>query len=697
MECTTIKPHQRLWVVSSLLGVALFASTAEAGIRWASSSNRIYLEDGVTATLSDIKAALPNAPLDLVDPTQKIWLLRANLQITGGSALMLHGTGAGGDVDQLRLLSNNTSTTNNYVSITADYGNIDIDSTAITSWDVAAAGPDTEYGSTYKRAFIRVRSSLAADGVTALESRMDINNSDIGYLGYDASESYGLVWKVIGSAPSLYDLVQVRGDIINSHIHHNYFGIYTYGHQDGVWSGNDVAYNVKYGFDPHDDSDGILIENNNVHHNGKHGIIASQRCDHLVIRNNDSWANTGNGIMLHRTSDDALVEGNRSYDNTDSGIAIFASSRTVIRDNVLTNNGNAGIRFSVGASDNTIENNQIESSGKYGVYFYKGSDAPNTGDDGRPKRNVFLVNTVVGSVQEGVKMTDGDANEFLGNTFQNNGLTTGKKMRFTTSTAAVFSENAIPSDAIFILRGSSSVPTSITFSKQPRINLSINQTSFPTFTATDRAIFDPDEAVYTQATALGSTLALDYTQIGTSTTVYTRALFANPLNGSAVLVDPTVWTETDRQWNARSSSTTTSVEYAVGELVAGTSYSVCEAGVLLGNFVADTSGRIMFTAAPGTTSIVNYAVQMERDGSGAAILAHHKFAAPPGEPILRPRVREKPCGDGTGLARGHPEQRQGYRPIGAYRAGGNVSALFADPPGADETSVDAADVRPNKP
>lgn len=610
MERTTIKPRQRLWVVSSLLGMALFASTAEAGIRWASSSNRIYLEGGVTATLSDIKAAMPNAPLDLVDPTQKIWLLRANLHITGGSALILHGSPIGGDVDELRLLSNNNSTTNNFVSIIADHGNIDINSTAITSWDTIAAGPDTEYGSTYKRAFIRVRSSLAADGVTARESRMDINDVDIGYLGYNAAESYGLTWKVIGSAPDLYEKVQVWGDILNSRIHHNYFGIYTYGHQDGQWIDNEVDNNIKYGFDPHDDSDDLVIADNNVHHNGNHGIIASQRCDHLVIRNNKSWANTGNGIMLHRTSDDALVELNRSYDNTDSGLSIFASSRTVIRDNEFTNNANAGIRFSVGASDNTIENNLIDKSGKYGVYFYKGSDAPNTGDDGRPKRNVFLVNTVVGSVQEGVKMTDGDANEFLGNTFLNNGQTTGKKMRFTTSTATVFSENAVPSDAVFVLTGSSSVPTNIIFSKQPRINLSINQTSFPTFTANDQAIFDPAEAISTQATGLGSTLALDYTQIGSSTTVHTRALFANPLSGSSVLVNPTVWTANDRQWKAQSSSTTTSVEYTVGELVAGTSYSVREAGVLLGNFVADASGRIMFTAAPGTTSIVNYTVQM---------------------------------------------------------------------------------------
>jgi len=604
-----------VWALSGLIGIALYSAAAEAGIRWASSSNRIYLEGGVTATLSDIKAALPNAPLDLVDPTEKIWLLRANLQITNGSVLILRGAGAGGDVNQLRLQSNNASTTNNYVSIIADYGNIDIDSTLITSWDLAAAAPDTEYGSTYKRAFIRVRSKLAADGVTALESRMDITNSDIGYLGYYAAESYGLSWKVVGSAENLFEKVSVFGNILGSHIHHNYFGVYSFGHQgdpeehlSGQWLDNEVDHNVKYGLDPHDDSDNLVIENNNVHHNGYHGIIAAERCDHIQIRNNESWANTGNGIMLYQLSDDGLIEGNNSHDNTDSGIAIMSSSRTLIRDNLLMNNAYAGIRFSVGASDNQVENNDIGNSGKYGVYFYKGSDTPNPGDDGRPKRNIFLVNNVHDTVQEGVKMTDGDANEFLGNTFLNNGQTTGKKMRFTTSTATVFSNNAVPSDAIVVLTGSNTVPTGIIFSGQPLINLSINQTSFPTFEAADRAIFDPDEALFTQATGTGSTLTLDYTQIGSSTSVRTRALFANPLNASAVLVNPTVWTANDRQWNAKSSSTTTNVEYTVGELVEGTSYAVHQAGALLGNYVADASGRITFTAAPGTTSTINYTV-----------------------------------------------------------------------------------------
>src|SRR5690606_10747470 len=44
-------------------GLLLALSPAEgATFRWASSSNRIYVENGGTATLSDIKGALPNAP-----------------------------------------------------------------------------------------------------------------------------------------------------------------------------------------------------------------------------------------------------------------------------------------------------------------------------------------------------------------------------------------------------------------------------------------------------------------------------------------------------------------------------------------------------------------------------------------------------------------------------------------------------------
>ena len=66
--------------------------------------------------------------------------------------------------------------------------------------------------------------------------------SDLGW--YD-SESYGIAYKVRGfckdlSNPEIFDEVNVRGDILRSHIHHLYFGHYSYGHQGGNFSYNEV-------------------------------------------------------------------------------------------------------------------------------------------------------------------------------------------------------------------------------------------------------------------------------------------------------------------------------------------------------------------------------------------------------------------------------------------------------------------------
>ena len=96
-------------------------------------------------------------------------------------------------------------------------------------------------------------------------------------LGYDAAESYGIAYKVRGfckdlSNPEIFDEVSVYGDILGSDIHHNYFGHYSYGHQGGNWSYNEMHDNIGYGFDPHDDSDYLTIHNNHVYNNGWHGI-----------------------------------------------------------------------------------------------------------------------------------------------------------------------------------------------------------------------------------------------------------------------------------------------------------------------------------------------------------------------------------------------------------------------------------------
>ena len=78
--------------------------------------------------------------------------------------------------------------------------------------------------------------------------------------------------------------MNVYGNIYDSNIHHNNFGVYTYGHQQGDWRRNQMHDNSGYGFDPHDDSDFLTIHDNEVYDNGYHGIIASKRCNGVSIQ-----------------------------------------------------------------------------------------------------------------------------------------------------------------------------------------------------------------------------------------------------------------------------------------------------------------------------------------------------------------------------------------------------------------------------
>lgn len=588
-----------------LLALVLISLPAHAATyRHASSSNRIYVEGGGTATLSEIKAALPKAPLALVDAAAGIWQLDANLLIEDGTALLLHGSAAGGDVNELRLRSDGAG----FIEITADHGTISLRNTRVQSWDAATNAPDTHVSD--GRAFMRVRSRLSSDGLSALESRMDVISSEVAYLGYAAAEAYGLVWKVLGSTasvPDLYERVQVRGDILDSYIHHNYFGIYTFGHQGGRWADNEVAYNVQYGIDPHDDSDALLIENNFVHHNGNHGIIASKRCDHVTIRNNRSWDNVGNGVMLHRSSDDGLVEGNDIRRNTDSGVAIFASNRSTIRNNLIVDNGKAGMRFSMGANDSYVEKNEIAGSGQMGIYFYIGTDVPEPGSDGRNRRNVFVDNLIRDGVgPDAIKATDADETRFIGNRF----VGAGQVMRFIRSSGVEMIDNTMPRDAAVRLTGSSAVPTDAYFETQPFVKLLLDSQTRAVFSDAGHAVFDVPESIASIDDRQRSTITLLPAQTGPDTQVYTRNMTAVPTIGTTQ-VKVTQWQTSGARakgWTGRVTSASAKVNYTVGDLAPGARYAVSADGALVGSFTADAQGRIAFVYAPGATAWRTFAV-----------------------------------------------------------------------------------------
>ncbi len=564
-----------------------------------------------------------------MDPANAVWYLGANLYVVNGAQLQLYGPALGGNVAELRLKSDSTTDPNNFVELRSDWGYLDIRNTKITSWDSTVNGPNTI--TNYGRAFIHARSTLDPDGVTAHESRMDVLNSEICYLGTHDAEAYGLTWKLVdttaiyippGSTNTLYDLVQVHGNLLNSHIHHNFFGMYSYGLVGAHIATNEVDHNIAYGLDPHNGSDNLVIENNNSHDNGWHGIIASRFCVNGIMRNNVSWHNGldtsnphGNGLMLHRYCNGWVVENNLVYDNPDSGIAIFGCYSNIIRNNICLTNQSAGIRLSVGAAYNWIEANEFGYLPRYGFYVFEGDDDPDeeTGDTnlvltGRCYLNTFTNNYVHDYTNDAIKLADGDTNTFTGNQFEGFNTT----FSFEEGTNNMVINNFVPLDTFVELSGSATNSCSTTFEQQPVLSLQVDTNSTASFADNSGAIFDfGANAVATTVNATGSSASVTWRKVGTGANTVVTRNFLVATTSSNVKVTPTIWNmggDYSKQWTAAAGSTSVTVNYIVGDLQPGASYLVTQGATPLATLVASPQGYIAFSASPGTTSVLTYSV-----------------------------------------------------------------------------------------
>jgi parallel beta-helix repeat protein len=573
----------------------------------------IHLEGcGQVFTLSDVSAAGIGADkLELVDPANKIWCLKTKLKVEEGATLRVIG-GAAGDANWLRLRSDSASG----IWLRAENGNLLFQNTKVTSWDAGLNAPDTDLAvapnGTGGRSYIATRSVLAKGRPTAVptacdigggsqepyEGRMDVIDSEIGYLGYDAAESYGMVWKVYyklnpadpSDAPppgrQLYGLADVFGDVHGSTFHHNYFGSYTFGGYCMRWIDNTFANNIQYGLDPHDDSDFLTISGNIFRDNGDHGVICSVECDHLVIVNNQSYGNQ-HGIMVHRNSNGALIEGNISRDNRGAGIAIFDSHDAVVRNNTVANNGESAIRLSVGSSHNLIENNSLTGLAASGVgsgyviYTYKGSDLPTSGD-GFPKNNIFRANRLAGYKSPMLKIGEASGNIFESNTIAG----PAAELAFSMSTGNVIRDSALGQSFQIVLDRTSTV-----------------------------ALQDTRNAVWlisqpglgTNATTAGTSLGLSAANAGSAVTATTIDLSVRP-NAGAISVLPSAWGTNGHSWSETSANLTGHVERTAGGLAAGACYTATSNGASLGSFRADSNGRIAFSSS-GQTGTVNFTIQ----------------------------------------------------------------------------------------
>lgn len=571
-------------LVAWIPGLAAQARCGAPDIRWSAAEDRLTVSGPVVCTLSELRAASPDeAPLSLVSPG--VWRLDADLVLEGGATLHLVGTALGGDVDELRLRSDNREGEHAFVELRAEWGEVRLVGTRVTSWDTGSDAPDTETDN-YGRAFVRVISYL--DGATPRVSRMDVVDSDVGHLGYYAAESYGLTWKVRGSSPGLFDLVDVLGEVTGSTIHHNYFGMYTYGAHGMRIVGNEFSDNVRYGVDPHDDSDALLVEANSIHDNGGHGFICSKRCDGLVVRGNDASWNGGAGFMFHAAVTGSVLEGNVAEHNGDAGFALVDSHDNVIRGNLARDNLD-GLRLCAGASENVVTDNMLTDNARHGVNLYVGSTPP-TVNDGRPTANLFRGNDASRNGELGVRAKEAFANELHANTFADNGTW---DVALVDATDNLFAANEL-AGGWFYAEGGSVNEIADTGSASVRLR---GPLAAMTFTDSTGRVFAGEDAIETIVSPAGSAWTATGSEGDTDLELRTVALAVAPTGGD-VRVRLRTWAPLARAWST-APGTAAIATFEVGELAAGARYAWSLDGEPRGVLIADATGSVRIRTQVG--------------------------------------------------------------------------------------------------
>lgn len=373
------------------------------------------------------------------------WVLKANIIVDVTAQLSV--TPADG-VAKLRL----ESKFDKFVyMIVRQGGHLLFDGMTVTSWDTSSNQVDQE---TTDRAYV-----LAQDG-----ARLDIKNSDFGYLGYLAggNRTSGVTWlKRLNPGDPL---TGPTGSVENSKFHHNYQGLYvSEGYALNI-VGNEIHSNQLHGIFLRDGSQASKISGNTVHTNGGNGIYLYQLATGNTVENNPAvYANVGSGIALERASNNNVVTGNTVYQNVD-GILIDESDGNTLQANKVSNNANgihvkganidpaagnkilgntvetssaatgAGVYLDNHADSNEVRDNTITGSAGYGIYAklsggnqltgntisggYRGIGIAGIAEGGAPtaplqlagSRNVIAGNTITGNSDSGVRIEGGAAN-----------------------------------------------------------------------------------------------------------------------------------------------------------------------------------------------------------------------------------------------------------------------------------------------
>lgn len=345
-----------------------------------------------------------------------IWEIAVDIDVEDTAQFDL--TAASG-VKEVRLISRPDASYN----LISDGGTLNIDGIKLYSWDNSPGVNDYDQSFLTKDGVTQTRSFLAA----LYGGRMEIKNAEIMYLGheelnnrvgYGKGEPSGLAWRLRPSGTEDPEHGP-KGSIINSKVHHNYFGMYSYEATRLVIRDSEFYDHYFYGLDPHDYSHGFVVANNIIRDNGYTGLIFSRLCTDNDIYGNTIFNNGGHGFMLDRGSDNNRVYDNTIYANKEDGVAIYQSSNNHIYDNTIRDHARYGIRISAEydvedvydglAINNIIQGNRISNSGRDGIYVTDRAD-----------RSYILDNEVRDNVRVGL-LLNSSLSLVQGNLFFDNG------------------------------------------------------------------------------------------------------------------------------------------------------------------------------------------------------------------------------------------------------------------------------------
>ncbi|CAM9125414.1 unnamed protein product, partial [Laminaria digitata] len=343
--------------------------------------------------------------------------------------VQVHGTSAGGDADELRLLS----TSNTYINLRAHGGSLDFLSTKIRSalrfkarnafsWDTSTNAPDEDQAD--GRSYISAVSEVITDDSQTCrgraktnmgEARMDIEDSEMGYLGYQGSEAYGLTWKI------RYETATLRYE-------RPAWKLQTSEHRrlDGADGSHIELYSTISG--TRDTSDGST----NCFVNSGDPYVRRAFTMHKVT-------STYYYVLMPLFSLDDIsmhVPGNYVHD---AGLAMMKPVNADVSDNIFGNNKYC-VRSFIGCGRNQRLCQVRSSMTGYNAYAYLGSDAPDVVESERSQENFFPENTIVGGI-ETLKIMDADGTEFIGNSFED-----AVTIRFDDAVRTVMSGNTGPND-----------------------------------------------------------------------------------------------------------------------------------------------------------------------------------------------------------------------------------------------------------